>query len=212
VLPCQCLQLPLIQKRERLYQNESQVPLHQPHRDSIPNRFQNTNAGGVGDGLLLTLLLLFGLPFRLVAILLLLRMVYRASGIRADLVDAADITALGNDGVRGEFAYLELWTFCFLLALRLLIPDGGVLIARENLAAFLLLAVGSADLDELRLCGDLLGDVPANLRLIAIRVGALCGIRETGKCFLRARHGGASRLRSAHQGEGMNHGAGDWII
>jgi hypothetical protein len=122
-------------------------------------------------------------------------MMHRATGIGTDLVNSADITALRDDGVRGELAYFELWTPCLLLALRFLIPDGGVLITRDNLAAFLLLAVGGADLDKLRLDGNLLGDVCANLRLIAAWVGALCGIRATGKYFPLARRR-VSRMRA----------------
>jgi hypothetical protein len=66
---------------------------------------------------------------------------HRATGIGTDLVNGADVAALGDDGLRGELAYLVLWTLCLLLALWFLISDGGVLIARENLAAFLLLAI-----------------------------------------------------------------------
>ena len=51
----------------------------------------------------------------------------------------------------------------------------------EDLAAFLLFAVGRADLDKLRLRGDLLGDVCANFGLIAAWVGASVLLAEVGK-------------------------------
>jgi hypothetical protein len=41
----------------------------------------------------------------------------------------------------------------------------------EGLAAFLLLAIGRADLDELRFRGDLLGNMRRYFRLIAAWVG-----------------------------------------
>jgi hypothetical protein len=58
--------------------------------------------------LLLTLLLLFGFPFRPVAILLLLRMMHRAGRTRADLVNGADIDALGDDGLAGLYPLTQL--------------------------------------------------------------------------------------------------------
>ena len=134
----------------------------------------------------LTLLLLFCLPFHVVAILLLLRMVHRAGRIGADLVNGADIATLGDDGVRRELANLELGSFGLFLRFWFLVADRGVLVSRQDLAAFLLLAVSRTDLHELRLYGDLLGDVCANLRLIATRVGALCGIWANCKSFLLA--------------------------
>ena len=50
----------------------------------------------------------------------------------------------------------------------------------------MLLAIGGADLDELRLRCDLLGNVSGNLGLIAAWVGALCGIWANSKSFLLA--------------------------
>ena len=60
-------------------------------------------------------------------------MMHRASGIGADLVDGADIAALGNDGVRRELAHLELGALRLILGLRLLVPNCGVLVARKTL-------------------------------------------------------------------------------
>ena len=59
--------------------------------------------------------LLFGLPFRIVAILLLLRMMHRAGGIGADLVNGANIAALRNDGLCRELAHLELGSLRLIL-------------------------------------------------------------------------------------------------
>lgn len=50
--------------------------------------------------------------------------------------------------------------------LRLFVPNRGVLVTREKLAS-LLLPVSGADLDNLRLRGDLFGDVSLHFRLIA---------------------------------------------
>ena len=121
----------------------------------------------------LTLLLLFCLPFHVVAFLLLLRMVHRAGRIGADLVNGADIATLGDDGVRRELASLELGTLGLFLRFGFFVADSGVLVSRQDLAAFLLLAVGAADLHKLRLRCDLLGDVFANLGLIAAWISAL---------------------------------------
>ena len=71
---------------------------------------QDANPRGVGDGLLLALLLLLHFPFRLVAILLLLRMMYRASGIRADLVNGADIVTAPSDVQTIETAIRQITT------------------------------------------------------------------------------------------------------
>ena len=155
----------------------------------------------------LTLLLLFCLPFHVVAILLLLRMVHRAGRIGADLVNGADIATLGDDGVRRELANLELGTLGLFLRFGFFVADSGVLVSRQDLAAFLLLAVGAADLHKLRLRCDLLGDVFANPGLIAAWISALCGIWANRKSFLLAprRHASQSgrypvRIRAALYG------------
>ena len=75
-----------------------------------PMGLQDANPRGVGDGLLLALLLLLHFPFRLVAILLLLRMMYRASGIRADLVNGADIVTAPSDVQTIETAIRQITT------------------------------------------------------------------------------------------------------
>src|ERR1700709_2334250 len=72
---------------------------------------------------------------------LLLRMMNRADVIGTHLVKSANIAALGDDGLRGELAYLKLGTLGLSLALRFLTSDVGVLVSRQNLAAFLLLTV-----------------------------------------------------------------------
>lgn len=62
-------------------------------------------------------------------------------------------------------------------------PDFYVLVPRNRLFAFQLLLVGCADLDKLKLGGDLGLYASLQLRGIAIRVGMLCGIWAIGKCF-----------------------------
>ena len=157
---------------DQLLQHEKQVAFHQPHRNGGADGGEDTEAGRVGDGLFLALLLLFGLPLLIVAAGLLLGMMHRAGWIGADLVDGADVAAFGDDGLGGELAHLELGPLRLVLRLRLLVPNGGVLVARQDGAAFLLLAVGRADLHKLRLRGDGLGDVRIDLGLIAGWVGA----------------------------------------
>jgi hypothetical protein len=57
------------------------------------------------------------------------------------------------------------------------------------------LTVSGADLHKLRLRGNLLLNVRLQLGRIAEWVGALCGIRATGKCFPLARRRRAPRVR-----------------
>ena len=114
-------------------------------------------------------------------LLLLLRMMHRAGWIGAHLMDGADVAAFGDDGLGGELAHLELGPLRLFLRLRLVVPNGGVLVARQDRAAFLLLAVGGADLHQLRFRGDGLGNVRVHLGLIAAWVGASVLLAEVGK-------------------------------
>ena len=95
-----------------------------------------------------------------------------ASRIGTYLVEGANITALGDDGLGGELAHFELGPLGIVFRLWLVIPNGGVLVAGQYRAAFFLSTVGGADLHELRLRCYGLRDVSRNLRLIAIGVGA----------------------------------------
>jgi hypothetical protein len=105
------------------------------------------------------LLVLFVLPLRIVPAGLLFRMMHRAGGIGADLVDGANVAAFGDDGLGGELAHLELRALRLFFRLRLVVADGNVLVAGERGAAFLLYAVGGADLHELRFRRNRLGKV-----------------------------------------------------
>jgi hypothetical protein len=57
-LPRQRLDAALIHKRHKLLDHKQQVTFQQPNRDSRPNCREDTKPGGVGDRLLLALLLL----------------------------------------------------------------------------------------------------------------------------------------------------------
>ena len=111
---------------------------------------------------------------------------YGTRGIGAHFVDGTNIAAFGDDGVGGVLTHLELRTLGLLFGLRFLVPDGDVLVARENLAAFRRFAIRGTDLHQLRLRCDLLSDMRTDLGLIAVRIGALCGIWANSKSFLLA--------------------------
>jgi hypothetical protein len=86
----------------------------------------------VGNGLFATLLFLFGLPLRIIAVAGLLGMMHRAIRVRAYLVDGADIASLGDDGLGGELALFEFRPLGVVLRLRAVIPNRGVLVARQD--------------------------------------------------------------------------------
>ena len=117
-----------------------------------------------------------------------------AIGLGANLPQFSLTQTIRNDGLGGVLARLEVRPFCLLRGVGLLRPDLDVLAASDDLAAFLLLSVGRADLYKFRLRGNLLLDVRFNLGRIAIWVGTLCGIRATGKYFPLARHCRAYRV------------------
>src|SRR5258708_179278 len=108
-------------------------------------------------------------------------MMHRAGGVCADFVNGATDAALTNNSIRRELAHLKLGSLRLVLGLRLLVANGRVLISRQDFAAFLLSAVGRADLDELRLRDNLLGDVCPDLRLIAAWISASILPAEVGK-------------------------------
>jgi hypothetical protein len=109
-----------------------------------------------------------------------------AGWIGADLVEGANVRAFSDDGVGGELAHLELGTFGVVFRLRLVVPNRGVLVPWEYRATFFLSTVGRADLHQLGFRGDGLCDVSRDFRLIAVRIGALCGIWANCKSFLLA--------------------------
>ena len=125
---------------------------------------------------------------------LLLGMVNWASRLGADLAKFALVDAVRNDGLGGVLARLELRPFRLLRRVGLLVPDFYVLAARDGLLAFRLLLVCRADLDKLRLGGDLGLNVCVQLGGVAIRVGTLCGIWANCKSFLLAPRRRAARV------------------
>jgi hypothetical protein len=118
-----------------------------------------------------------------------------AGWLRAYLTQFALVDALRDDGFGGELARLELRSGRLFFAGGLVGTDFDVLVTRQGDAAFLLLAIGRADLHELGLSGKGLGNMGINFRLIADGIGALCGIRATGKYFPLARRR-VSRVRA----------------
>jgi len=172
MLPRQCFDAALVHQAYQLLKDEKQVTLHQTDRDSGAHSRENTKAGCVGYGLLLPLLLLLGLPLRIVAAGLRLGMMHRAGWIGTHLVDGANVRAFRDDGLGGELAHFELRPLRVVFRFRLVVPNRGVLVARQYRTAFFLSTVGRADLHQFRLRRYGLSDVSRDLRLIAVGVGA----------------------------------------
>ena len=103
-------QAPLVHQRGKPLRNKQQIALHQSHGDGGGDGGECTNADGSGNRLLATLLLLLRLELCIVRAGAgwLLRVMHGAGRIGAHLVDGAHIAALGDDGVGGELAHLEL--------------------------------------------------------------------------------------------------------
>ena len=119
----------------------------------------------------------------------------RAIGFGTDPPHFALVDTVGDDGLGDEPARFELRPFRLFRGVGLLRLDLNILAAGDDLAAILCLAVGRADLDNLRLRCNLLLDVRLQFRRIAGWIGTLCGIRATGKCFPLARRRRAPRVR-----------------
>jgi hypothetical protein len=122
-------------------------------------------------------------------------MMHGAVGLGAYLAKFPLVDAFRHDGFGGVLARLELRSRGLFFGLGFLWPDFGVLVAWECDTSLLLLTIGRTDLHEFRFRSDGLRDMGIDLALIAGRVGALCGIRTTGKYFPLARH-----PRSSHKG------------
>jgi hypothetical protein len=82
-------------------------------------------------------------------------MVYRAFRFGANLPQFALVDTVRHDGLGGVLACFELRPLRFLRRIGLLLADFDVLVSGEGLFALWLLLVGGADLDKLRLGGDL---------------------------------------------------------
>ena len=108
------------------------------NRHSCTHSGEDAEAGSVGNGLVLALLLMFGLLLLIVAAGLLLGMMDRAGCVRADLVDATNVATLGDDGLGGELAHFEFGPLRLIFRLWLMVSNGGVLVAWEYRAAFFL--------------------------------------------------------------------------
>jgi hypothetical protein len=132
-----------------------------------------------------------------------------ASGIGADLMNGANLAALCDDGFRHGLASLEFWTPRFFLRLRFVVANGNVLVAGQNLAAFLRLAIGGADLNKVWFRSDLCGCMSFDLGLIAAWVGALCGIWANCKSFLLAPRRRASSVVTVPMAESLKPPVGD---
>jgi hypothetical protein len=94
VLPCQHLDAVLIHDAYQLFENEEQVTLQEANGNGGAHSGEDTEAGRVGDGLFLALLVLLGLPLLIVAAGWLLRMMDGASGIGTYLMDGANVASL----------------------------------------------------------------------------------------------------------------------
>ena len=99
-------------------------------------------------------------------------MMHRAGWLGANLSQFALVDAVRHDGFCGVFAGFELRAHRLFFGRGLLWPDFGVLVARQRRAAFLLLAVGRADLHELGFRRNGLGNMGIDLRVVAVWVGA----------------------------------------
>ena len=147
-------QTALVQDGGKALGDKEQVALHQADGNRVAGCFQDAKAGCLGDGLFAAALLLLCLECRIRRGPLLAGVVNWAIGIRAHLVNGADVAAFGDDGVGGELAHLELRALGIFLLLGLVVADRGVLVARQNWTAFLLPAVCRADLHKVGLGGN----------------------------------------------------------
>jgi hypothetical protein len=131
-------------------------------------------AGRVGNRSLSTLTLFLHLRFRVIRDLLRTRLgvMHRAGWLRAYLANLALVDTFGHDGFGGELARLELRSGRLFFAGGLVGTNFDVLVTRQRRTALLLLSIGRADLYELGLGGEGLGNVGIDLRLIADGIGA----------------------------------------
>ena len=122
----------LVQQVDHAFGHKQQVAFHQPYRDRRADCRENAQAGCVGDSFLPAPLLLFGLELRIAraCAVCLLRVMHGAGWIGADFVNGSDLAALGDDGIGGELAHLELRALCLVVGLWLIVADRGVLVAR----------------------------------------------------------------------------------
>ena len=107
-------------------------------------------------------------------------MMHRAGWLGADLAQLALVDALGNDGLGGVLAGLELRSCGLFFGGGLLGPDFGVLVARQG-AALLLLTIGRADLHQLGFRRNGLGYVSIHLGLITGRRGTSVQFAQFGE-------------------------------
>ena len=137
------------------------------------------------------------------ALLLLLRVMDRAFGIGANSLGFALLGAFGDDGLGGVLARLVFRPVALILALRFVLPDFDVLVARNDRAAFGGFTVGGADLYQLRLGGDGLLYVRVDLRRVAFRIAARIGL--VGSDFGKEQRVVAGALGAIDAGTGLGH-------
>ena len=104
------------------------------------------------------------------------------------------VDAVRHDGLGGVLARLELRPLRLLRRVGLLLPDFDVLVSGDGLLALWLLLVGGADLDKLRLGGDLGLFMGVQLGSVAIGICTLCGIWANCKSSLPASRRRAARV------------------
>ena len=100
-----------------------------------------------------------------------------------------------KSGVLARFVFGQI---ALILALRFVLPDFNILLAGNDRAAVLRLAIGSADLYQFRLGGNCLLYVLLKLRLEAFWIATLCGIWANCKSVLLARSPPRRRRGSRH--------------
>jgi len=122
-------------------------------------------------------------------------MVHGAFGVCADAAEFALLAAFSDDCLGGEFARFVLRPIPLLLIAWFVVANLNVLVAGNCGAALLLRSVRCADLYQLRFGCYGLADVRFDLRGIAFRIGALCGIWANCKSFLLARRRRVDRVR-----------------
>ena len=187
--------LPLVVKQgEHLFGDEEQVTLHQSNGNGGDDGLQDAHSGGVRQCLFAAALVLLRFEVGIGLRWLLLRMMHRAIRLGANPPQFSLVDAVRDDGIGGILARFELRPLRLLRGVGLVRPDLDVLAAGNDLAAFLLLAVGRADLDKFWLGRDLLLNVRLQLCRIAGRIGALCGIWANCKSFLLALRRRADRV------------------
>jgi hypothetical protein len=156
-------QTAFVQQCRQPLDHKKQVALHQADGNRCDDSGKGTDAAGLRKCLFMAAFLLLRLTLLVARLVLLLCVIDGAIRLHPHFMYFALLAALGSAGLGGVLACLVLRSDGLFLRARLLLPDGNVLVARQRRTAFLLLAVGGADLQDLRFDGDSLGDVCVHL-------------------------------------------------